>query len=51
MKQKKQYSGFLGALSAPLVASFMEQVIFSVVKGIGGGGVGKPGRGYMNEFF
>ena len=41
---KKQEGGFIGALSSPLVASLVQPVISSVVKGI-------SGRGVMNKNF
>ena len=40
---KKQEGVFLGALFAPLAASLVQPVIFSVVKGISGGGVRRVG--------
>ena len=48
---QKQEGGFLGALLAPLVASLVQPVISSVVKGISGRGVRTAGRGYMNKSF
>ena len=50
-KIKRQKSGFLGALLAPLAASRVQPVISSVVKGISGRGVRREGRGYMNKNF
>ena len=50
-KIKKQEGGFLGALSASLVASLVQPVISSVVKGISGRGVRRTGKGYMNKSF
>ena len=47
----KQEGGFLGALLAPLAASLVEPVTYSVVKGISGRGVTRAGRGYMYENF
>ena len=41
---KKQEGGFIGAFSSPLVASLVQPVISSVVKGI-------SGRGVMNKNF
>ena len=48
---KKQEGGFLGALLVPLVASLVQPVISSVVKGISGRGVRRAGRGYMDKSF
>ena len=48
---KKQGGGFLGALLAPSVASVVQPVISSVVKGISGSGVRRAGRGYMDKNF
>ena len=48
---KKQEGGFLGALLAPSAASFVQQVISSVVKGISGRGFRRAGRGYMVKYF
>ena len=48
---KNQEGGFLGALSAPLVASLVEPMVSSVVRGISGRGVRRPGRGYMDKNF
>ena len=48
---KKQEDGFLGALLALLVASVVEPVISSTVKGIIGRGLRRAGRGYMNKRF
>ena len=48
---KKQEDGFLGALLALLVASVVEPVISSTVKGISGRGLRRAGRGYMNKRF
>ena len=46
---KKQEGGFLGALLAPLAASLVQLVIYSVVKYISGRGARRAGRGYMNN--
>ena len=51
IKKKKQSDGFLRALLAPLVASLIQPVISSVVKGISGRGVRRAGRRYINEDF
>ena len=48
-KIKKQKSGFLGALLAPLAASLVQLVISSVVKGISRRGVRRTGGGYMDK--
>ena len=48
---KKQESGFLTALLLPLVASLVQLVISSVVKGISGRGVRRARRGYLDENF
>ena len=48
---KKKEGGFLGALSAPLVASLVQQVTSSVVKSITGIGVRRAGKGYINKHF
>ena len=48
---KKQKGGFLGAILAPLAASLVQPVMFSVVKGISGRGVRTAGRGYVNKNF
>ena len=48
---KKQEGRFLGALLAPLAASLVQPVIYSVVKGISGRGVRRAGRGYMDKKF
>ena len=48
---KKQKGGFLEAFFAPLPASAVQQVIYSVVKGISGIGVWRTGRGYTDENF
>ena len=51
MKQKKQERGFLGALLASLVASILQPMISSVVKGINGRGVGRARKRYLTKFF
>ena len=48
---KKQEGGFLGALLAPLIASLLQPVISSAVKGKSRRGVRRAGRGYMNKSF
>ena len=48
---KKQERGFLVALLAPVVASLLQPVIFSVVRGISGRGVRRGGRGYIDKKF
>ena len=48
---RKQESGFLGALLAPLATSLVQPVISSVVKGITRRGVRRVGRKYMNKNF
>ena len=48
---KKQEGGFLGAFLERLVASLVEPVISSVVKGISRRGVRISGRGYMDKIF
>ena len=48
---KKQEGGFLVALLAPVVASLLQPVIFSVVRGISGRGVRRGGRGYIDKKF
>ena len=48
---KKQEGGFLGALLAPLIASLLQPVISSAVKGISRRGVRRAGRGYANKSF
>ena len=48
---KKQEGRFLRALLAPLAASLVQPVIFSVVKFISGKGVRRAGRGYMVKKF
>ena len=48
---KKQEGGFLGALLAPLIASLLQPVISSAVKGISRRGVRRAGRGYVNKSF
>ena len=48
---KKQKGGFLGALLAPLAASIVQPVIYSIVKGISGIGVRRARRGYMDKNF
>ena len=50
-ERKKQEGRFLGALLAPLAASLVRPMIPSVVKGIGGRGVRRAGRGYMYKIF
>ena len=50
-KIKKQEGGFLEALLAPLIASLVQLVISSVVKGISGRGVRRAGRAYMVKNF
>ena len=47
----KKEGGFRGALLAPLAASLVQPVIFSVVKGISGRGVRRTGTGYMVKNF
>ena len=42
---------FLLVLLAPLVASVVQPVISSVVKGISGKGVRRAGRGYIDTIF
>ena len=51
LEMKKQESRFLGALLAPLVATLVQRIISSVVKAIGGRGVRRSGRGYMDKHF
>ena len=46
---KKQEGGFLRALLAPLAASSVQTVIFSVVKGISRRRVRRAGWGYMDK--
>ena len=46
-----QEGGFLPALLAPLAASLVQPVIFSVVKGISRRGVRRAGRGYVDKNF
>ena len=48
---KKQEGGFLGALLAPLAASFVRQAISPVIKCISGRRARRAGRGYMDEHF
>ena len=48
---KKQESGFLGALLAPLAALLVKPVTSSLVKGISKRGVRRAGRGYLNKNF
>ena len=48
---KKQEGGFLAALLAPLACSWVQQVTFSVVKGISGKGVRGTRRVYMEKNF
>ena len=50
-EMKKEEGGLLGALLAPLAASLVQPVIFSVVKNINGRGVRKAGRAYINKDF
>ena len=50
-EMKKLEGGFLPALLAPLVASLVQPVISSVVKGISGRGVSRARRGYKNKNF
>ena len=45
----KQEGGFLRALFAPVAASLVQPVIFSVVKCISGRGVSRAGREYIDE--
>ena len=45
---KKQKGGFLEAFFAALPASVVQQVIYSVVKGISGIGVWRTGRGHTD---
>ena len=47
----KQEGGFVGALLPPLVASLVQPVISSVVKGISGRGIRRSGREYMVKIF
>ena len=47
----KKEGGFRGALLAPLAASLVQPVIFSVIKGISGRGVRRTGTGYMVKNF
>ena len=47
----KKEGGFRGALLAPLAASLVQPVIFSVIKGISGRGVRRTGTGYMVKKF
>ena len=47
----KKEGGFRGALLAPLAASLVQPVIFSVRKGISGRGVRRTGTGYMVKNF
>ena len=49
--QIKAGDGLLGVLLAPLVASLVQPVIATVVKGISGRGVRRAGRGYMDNNF
>ena len=49
--KKTQEDGFLRALLAPLTASLVQPVIYSVVKGITGRGVRRAGRGYVDKNF
>ena len=46
---KKQKGGFLGALLAYLVASLVQPVICSAIKGISGRGARRAGRRYINR--
>ena len=49
-KTKKQESGFLGVLLAPLAVEIVGPVISSVVKSIiGGRRIRRAGRGYMDR--
>ena len=48
---RMQEGGFLPALLAPLAASLVQPVIFSVVKGISRRGVRRAGRGYVDKNF
>ena len=48
---KEQEAGFLQVLLASLATSLMHPVISLVVKAISGRGVGRIGRGYMDENF
>ena len=48
---KKLEGWFIGALLAPLAAQLVQPVISSVVKGISGGGVRRPGRRCINTNF
>ena len=48
---KKQEHGFLGALLAPLAASFVQPAISPVGKCIRGREVRRAGRGYMDDIF
>ena len=47
----KKEGGFRGALLAPLAASLVQPVIFSVIKGISGRGVRRTETGYMVKNF
>ena len=47
----KKEGGFRGALLAPLAASLVQPVIFSVIKGVSGRGVRRTGTGYMVKNF
>ena len=51
LEMKKQEGRFLGALLAPSVATLLQRIISSVVKAIGGRGVRRSGRGYMDKHF
>ena len=48
---KKQESGFLGALWAPLAASLVQPVISSVLIDISGAGIRRAGMGYIDKKF
>ena len=48
---KKEESGFLGALLAPLAASLVQPAISLVLKGISRRRVRRPERGYMDKNF
>ena len=48
---KKQGSGFLGTLLAPLALLLVQPMISSVVKDISEGGIRRAGTGYMDKKF
>ena len=47
----KQVGGFLGASLAPIATSLVQYIISLVVKGIGGRGVRRVGRRYIEKIF